>query len=80
MRLRFPDEYDAARGVISLRHPTPVRPHRKDPAAITDSDEHTRLFRKLNPGYENGDYLVCIADFTWENLTPLGRRVVRVSE
>ncbi len=72
---RFPTEYDPARGVVSLREPRPVRAGRQDPMALDDADD-IRFFRALNPGCGRGDYLVCAAEFTWDNLTPLGRRVV----
>ena len=77
VRVKFPEEYDAHSGVVKLAEPTPVRPERGDPAALDSDDPHVRYFRSLNPGYVNGDFLACVAEFTWENLSALGRRVVR---
>lgn len=75
-RLKFPDEYDADRGIVRLRQPTPVRANRLDLAALDrpEENERTRFFHQANPGHAQGDYLACIAAFTRENFTPLGRR------
>jgi len=76
VRRKFPGEYDAARGVVTLAEPTPVRAERLVPGAAPGADEHDQFFLSRNPGYERGDFLVCLAEFSWENLTSLGRRVV----
>ncbi len=76
VRCKFPDEYVAERGVVILAEPTPVRTERRVPAAIPGDSDHDRFFLAHNPDYERGDFLVCLAEFTRENLTPLGRRVV----
>lgn len=75
-RLRFPDEYDALRGIVSLHHPTPVRAERADPAAQQRMDEDVQFFLSRNPGYQNGDYLACITILAADNMTRVGRRVV----
>jgi hypothetical protein len=77
VRVKFPQEYDATTGVVQLTDPTPVREERADPAAEESDDPHARYFRQLNPGYAQGNFLACVAEFTWANLSPLGRRVVR---
>ncbi len=75
-RIKFPVEYDATRGVIELRQSTPVRDERQLPGTMPGDDAASRYFLSRNPGYANGDFLVCLAEYTWENLSPLGRRVV----
>lgn len=75
--LKFPREYNAQTGIVRPVHATPVRPGREDPAATTRDDRHAEFFRRANPRFEQGDFLACFAELTWENLTPLGRRVVR---
>jgi hypothetical protein len=75
-RVKFPEEYDAERGVVVLNQQTPVRNERQLPGAAPREDDAERFFLAQNPGYANGDFLCCLAEFTWENLTPLGRRVV----
>lgn len=77
VRLKFPHEYDATTGIVSPRHATPVRPGREDSAATIRDDPHVEFFRRVNARFEQGDFLACYAEFTWENLTPLGRRIVR---
>jgi len=77
VRQKFAREYDAASGVISLRRPTPVREHRVDPVADTRDDTEANYFRKLNPGYQRGDFLVCFTEYSWANMTALGRRISR---
>jgi hypothetical protein len=37
-------------------------------------DPHVAFFQKLNPGYAQGDELVCLARFHPDNLTPYIRR------
>ncbi|HVU87091.1 MAG TPA: hypothetical protein VHD36_07205 [Pirellulales bacterium] len=76
VRIKFPDEYDAVRGVVALQRPTPVRDERQLPGTAPGEHAAERFFLERNPGYLNGDFLTCLAEFTWENLTPLGRRVV----
>lgn len=73
---KFPTEYDAARGIVALHKPTPVRPERNLYGSAPGDTVEDRFFVDRNPGYLRGDYLACIAEFTWENLTALGRRVV----
>ncbi|HEY2840748.1 MAG TPA: hypothetical protein VGJ26_16445, partial [Pirellulales bacterium] len=70
------EEYDAARGVVSLIEQTPVRPERLDPATEERDSPEIRFFKSNNPGYARGDFLACLSFFTRENLTPLGRRLV----
>jgi hypothetical protein len=77
VRLKFPQEYAAATGIVSPQHATPVRPGREDTAATTRDDPHVEFFRQVNPRFERGDFLACFAEYTWENLTPLGRRIAR---
>ncbi|MBL9124641.1 MAG: hypothetical protein JNG90_13480 [Planctomycetaceae bacterium] len=76
VRLKFPQEYDPATGVVAPQPETPVRPGREDPAADALTDPHAQYFLRANPGFARGNYLACFAELTWENLTPLGRRVV----
>jgi hypothetical protein len=76
VRVKFPEEYDSERGVVVLNRQTPVRNERQLPGAIPGEDDADRFFLAQNPGYANGDFLTCLAEFTWDNLTPLGRRVV----
>jgi hypothetical protein len=40
------------------------------------SDKNTAFFVEMNPGYVNGDELVCLCEISVENLNKLGRRVL----
>jgi hypothetical protein len=69
-RARFGEKYKD--GVVRLGQPlkrelleTPARP-----------DPHIRFFIERNPGYVDGDELVCLAPLTAENLTAAGKRMV----
>ncbi len=77
VRLKFPDEYDPRTRVVSLREPTPVRAEHRDPAAQQRGDLHAQFFLAINPHYERGDFLTCLAELSWDNLTRLGNRIVR---
>jgi hypothetical protein len=77
VRLKFPDEFDAERGLVRLREATPVRPERYDPATSEPVDADTRYFLEANPDYRRGDFLVCFTEYSRANMTALGRRVSR---
>ena len=73
---RFGDAFDVARGVI---HFGESRGHLRKPFAEV-SESHRRLpevayFLARNPGYANGDELVCLCELAEEKLRPLARRV-----
>lgn len=76
-RHKFPTEYDPNSGIVQLKHPTPLRP---GIVAITPhrlNDPHVAFFLAANPGYTAGDELACIAPLHRENLTGVGRRILR---
>jgi len=73
---KFPDEYDAERGVVRLREATPLK---AGVAEVTDGrlkDPHVAFFQEANPGHVHGDELVCLAEVAYDNLTPAGRRMI----
>ncbi|MBI3970589.1 MAG: hypothetical protein HY332_04810 [Chloroflexi bacterium] len=74
-RLKFPTEYDPARGIIRFAQPSPLRagvaeiePHRLQ-------TPHIAFFAAANPGHVHGDELACIADLSPTNVTSAGRRM-----
>jgi len=75
-RQRFPDEYDAAAGVIR-----PRGPHYRLREGVSDITERrlrnpsVRFFVERNPGHGAGDELACIASLAEENLTPIAVRI-----
>lgn len=68
-RLKFPETYDSETGVIRSRNsrqylkeqfhpiPNPKRPHEI-------------FFTQTNPGYVNGDELLCLAELRLDNINP----------
>lgn len=73
---KFPDEYDADRGVVRLRDQTPVRDPARAAANIPPSDPHAQFFLQRNPGYLQSDFLACITEINRANTTRLGRRIL----
>ena len=72
---RFGSAYDAADGV--LRFPQSLGHLRESYAQIPE--QHLRLpavefFLKRNPGYAQGDELVCLCELSAGNLQPIARR------
>jgi hypothetical protein len=75
-RGRFNDAYDAERGVVSFPQ---SRGHLKPAWAAVEPEEALRpdvaFFLRSNPGYINGDELMCLTELSSGNLRPLARRV-----
>lgn len=83
----YPHEWNRAQGVLRWTDrrltDTEAEP---DPAKLAD-DPDLGFFLAANPGYANGDCLVCLADLSWTNLAlaawrsyvrrPLARRLGR---
>lgn len=76
-RERFGNCYDRATAVVRF-----TLPHRLkgDLARVPDGrrdDPHVACFFHFNPGWREGDELVCLTEIDDRNLTPAGRRMVR---
>ncbi len=80
VRLKFADEFDARRGIVRTRRPLAVRPERVELATGGISGEHAAFFARSNPGYLQGDYLVCLADLSVGNRTRLGHKLFALDE
>lgn len=76
VRLKFSEEYDAERGVVSLRYPTPVRNPKEVESGVPADDPYAQYFLQRNPGYLQGDFLACITEIHRSNTTRLGLRVL----
>lgn len=68
---RFPNEYDAATGVLRFTGET----DRLKTDALRMDEESVR-FRKLNPGWTKGEELCCLVPLAMDNLNRLGERVI----
>jgi len=51
-----------------------------DPALLGRDDPHIRFFLERNPGYAQGDELVCLAEVSENNLNGRARRVISRTE
>ncbi len=77
VRLKFPSEYDATRGVVTLDHPTPFRDKGGEITPHSLDDPDVAYFVSANPHHARGDFLCCIAEIRESNLTPLAKRLCR---
>jgi hypothetical protein len=73
---RFEEAYDSERGIVSFDR---SRGHLRPMWAAVDPEEAARpdvaFFLRSNPGYTQGDELVCLTELSCSNLRPLARRV-----
>jgi len=75
---RFGSDYCHEDGVVRFRDG--ATPLREGVAEVTDErlhDPHVAFYLECNPGYVNGDELVCITRVHPDNFTPAGRRMAR---
>lgn len=75
-RQKFGPRYDAERGIIRLRHATPLQPGVADITGHRLQDPHIAFFARANPGHATGEELACLARISADNLTAAGRRVL----
>jgi len=72
---KFGDCYDAASGVVCF--PNSRGQLRGDWAGVPEAalrKPEVRFFLERNPGYAQGNELVCLAELSVENLRSVGRR------
>lgn len=75
---RFGADYRCEEGVVRFRDG--ATPLREGVAEVTDQrlhDPHVAFYLERNPGYINGDELVCFTRVHPGNFTPAGRRMAR---
>ena len=72
---RFPDEYDAATGVLHFTGETD-----RLKTDVLRMDEESVRFRTLNPGWAKGEELCCFVPLAMDNLNRLGERVIAAVE
>ena len=74
---RWGESFNPQGGVVTLDHPQVLK-HPADHAGYDRRlNRHVEFFLDANPGWMNGDELVCLAAIAPENLTKSGRRVLR---
>lgn len=74
---RFGAQFDAARGIVCFSNPQRLRAELSSVPPGRELDPHIAFFLQRNPGHAEGDELVCLTEWTPENLTAAGRRIVR---
>jgi len=75
---RFGADYRCEEGVVRFRNgATPLREGIAEVTGERLHDPHIVFYIARNPGYNNGDELVCITRVHPDNFTPAGRRMAR---
>ena len=74
---RFGAEYLRREGIVRFVRPQRLSGNLKEIPEGRQRDPHVDFFLKTNPGWIEGDELVCLTEISDENLTPAGRRMVR---
>jgi hypothetical protein len=72
---RFGGRYDRGQGIVRLEHPQRLNDELAEIPPGRLSDAHIAFFARRNPGYVQGDELVCISELSRGNLTAAGRRM-----
>lgn len=74
---RFGPQYISKLGIVRFEHPQVLRPHLRGVPETRLRDSDVSAFLAMNPGHEQGDELVCLADLDDSNLTPHALRLIR---
>lgn len=74
--LRFGEQFLAERGVVRLKHPTPLRPGVAEIADSRSKDPDVQFFVERNPLHHTGEELACLAELRLDNLTAAGERML----
>lgn len=76
-RTLFHGRYLADRGIVRFERPQILKPVHGGIAASRFGDPHVACFAARNPGYRQGEELVCWTRLSEANLTAAGRRMWR---
>lgn len=76
--LRYPDSYDKTKGIVKAAQESQYLKEGYQ-ADAKPKKQHEVFFTQINPGYLNGDELICIAKLSLDNLNPFMRRVLKIS-
>lgn len=77
---KFGSSYLASQGIVRTDRPLRVRAERREMAQEGLADKHAAFFAERNPGYLQGDYLVCIGDLSFPNQTRLGHKFFSIEQ
>jgi len=76
-RERFGKEYLHDEGLVRFAQPQRLAGKLRDVPVGRRRDPHIEFFLRKNPGWTEGDELVCLTELCNENLTAAGRRMLR---
>lgn len=77
---RLGTRYQKDRGIARLDPPQVLRPDLRLLPTLRRTDPHIAFFLERNPGWREGDELVCLTELSFDNLTGAGRRMWREGE
>lgn len=77
---RFGSQFDPATGLVRFHAPQKLRGPLGEVPSSRETDPHVAFFLARNPGWMNGDELVCLTELKPENLTRAGRRMMSIPE
>ena len=72
---QFGKYYDRKTGIVRFPHPHYLSERLKGIPPERFKNPHIRFFATQNPGYLQGDELVCLTEICQENLTKAGKRM-----
>jgi hypothetical protein len=73
---RYGRQFDPQTGVVRFKNPQRLKPVLAEVAEGRKCDPHVAFFLQSNPGWRQGDELVCLTELGDANLTKAGVRVV----
>jgi hypothetical protein len=74
-REKYGEAYQEDEGVVRFAEPQRLREGLDDVPAGRLADPQIAFFLDRNPGWKEGDELVCLTEIAEENLTRAGRRM-----
>jgi len=73
---QFGRQYDPKRGIVRFDQPQRLRSHLASVPRRKATDPHVAFFLRSNPGWRDGDELVCMTQIDPANLSRAGRRML----
>jgi hypothetical protein len=74
-RKYYGDRYDDHLGIVRLPQAQVLRETFKEIPPGRQTNPHIQFFQQMNPGYLQGDELVCFTELSANNLTRAGQRM-----
>ncbi|MBD2359350.1 hypothetical protein H6G41_33025 [Tolypothrix sp. FACHB-123] len=71
----YADAYNEATNIIRFQNPQILREGLIEIPTGRQTNPHIQYFEQTNPGYRQGDELVCLTEIRYDNLTRAGQRM-----